>query len=189
MNFNTPFIIYIDPYEKSYINIIFSKDDNMDIIEEMSNKYLIENKEYYLLDSKKLMIRIDENFDSNINILEDENIKYILNKNNPFVEIDSPNDNLVIVSEQNTIIELYRNISYLFPEEYIDIIEYPIDKKGEIMIIHILSYESKDYCFFNLISKIRISKNIIKINNIFYKYNLCLFNGYYIYFHNFDFIL
>ena len=147
MNFNTPFIIYIDPYEKSYINIIFSKDDNMDIIEEMANKYLVENKEYYLLDSKKLMIRIDENLDSNINILEDENIKYILNKNNPFVEIDSPNDNLVIVSEQNTIIELYRNISYLFPDEHIDIIEYPIDKKGEIMIIHILSYESKDYSY------------------------------------------
>ena len=135
MNFNTPFIIYIDPYEKSYINIIFSKDDNMDIIEEMANKYLVENKEYYLLDSKKLMIRIDENLDSNINILEDENIKYILNKNNPFVEIDSPNDNLVIVSEQNTIIELYRNISYLFPDEHIDIIEYTIDKKGEIRII------------------------------------------------------
>ena len=81
----------------------------------MPNKYLIANKEYHLLDSNKLMVRIGENLDSNINILDGKTTKYILNKNNPFVEIDSPNDNLVIVSEQNTIIELYRNISYLFP--------------------------------------------------------------------------
>ena len=147
MSFNEPFVLYIDPYEKTYLNIIFNKNDNLDIFEEMPNKYLIANKEYHLLDSNKLMVRIGENLDSNINILDGKTTKYILNKNNPFVEIDSPNDNLVIVSEQNTIIELYRNISYLFPDEHINIIEYPIDKKGEIMIIQILSYESKDYSY------------------------------------------
>ena len=45
MNFNGPFALYIEPYENAYLNILLNKDDNLNILKETPNKYLIANKE------------------------------------------------------------------------------------------------------------------------------------------------
>ena len=146
MNFNAPFVLYVDPYENSYLNIIFNKDDNLNIIKETANKYLIENKEYKLLLSpNKIIMEIDKDFDSYIYISNGEKIINTLNKENPKIEMEFLTDDFTLKSGKNTIINFYYNISDLFFNEPMDIITFPPDKKGEIMIIKILSYESNNY--------------------------------------------
>ena len=146
LKFNSLFALYIQPYEGSYLNIIFNKDDNLNILKEASNKYLIANQEYQLMTPSKLFVRIDKDFDSNINILDREGIIFTLNKENPSFKINSY-DVLFFKSEKNTLINFYYNISVLFFNEPVDIITFPLEKKGEIMIVKILSYESNDYFY------------------------------------------
>ena len=93
ISFNSPFVIYIAPYESSYLNIIFNKNNNLNIMKEIANKYIIENKEYkLLLAPNKIMIRIDKDFDSNINISNGNEIIYTLNKENTKIEIEFLSD-------------------------------------------------------------------------------------------------
>ena len=143
MNFNSPFALYIDPFESSYLNILFNKDDNLNILKETANKYLIENKEYkLLLAPSKIMIRIDKDFDSNITISNNDEIIYTLNKENTKIEMEFLSDDYILKSGKNTIINFYYNISDLFFDEPKEIITFPPERKGEIMIVKILSYES-----------------------------------------------
>jgi len=110
-----------------------------------SNKYLIENKEYLLSAPSKLMIRIEEGFASNIIISNEGNIISTLNESNKYILINEKDKDLTFKSDKNTIINLYYNITDMFNEEPFSIITFPIDRKGEIMIVKILSYESKYY--------------------------------------------
>ena len=148
LNVHSPFVLYIQPYESSYLNILLNRDDNKDIIKEIPNKYVYENSEYkLLLAPNKVMIRIDKDFEYNINILKGDEIIYRLNKQNPKEEIEFLNNDLILKSENRTIINFYYNISNLFFDEPMEIITFPPDRKGEIMIVKILSYESNNYYY------------------------------------------
>ena len=110
-----------------------------------SNKYLIENKEYLLSAPSKLMVRIEESFDSNITIYNEGNIISTLNENNKYFFINEKEKDLIFKSDKNTIINLYYNITDMFNEEPFSIKTFPIARKEEIMIVKILSYESRYY--------------------------------------------
>ena len=93
LNFNSPLAIYIEPYENSYLNFFISNNENLNIIKEFSNKYLIENKKYILSTPCKLMIRLDDNnFNSNINIYKDDIIISTLNAKNQYINIDESSE-------------------------------------------------------------------------------------------------
>ena len=93
LNFNSPLAIYIEPYENSYLNFFISNNENLNIIKEFSNKYLIENKKYILSTPCKLMIRLDDNnFNSNINIYKDDIIISTLNSKNQYINIDESSE-------------------------------------------------------------------------------------------------
>ena len=147
IQFDSPFALYIDPYENSYLNFILNKDENMNVMKETSNKYLIKNKEYLLKAPSKLMARIDENFNSNIVIFKDGAIISTLNKKNPSILINEPNKDLIFKSEENGLINLYYKINDLFFDEPNIIIIFPNDKIDEIMVVKILSEESKPYYY------------------------------------------
>ncbi len=84
-SFNGPFALYLPPNKEiPYINFVLNKDDNFNIMKYDSNKYLIENKEYLLSAPSKLMVRIEESFDSNITIYNEGNIISTLNENNKY---------------------------------------------------------------------------------------------------------
>ena len=147
ITFDAPFAFYVDPYENSYLNFILNNNENLYISKETSNKYLIENKEYVLKAPSKLMVMIDENVDSKVEIIKEGTIIATLTKENPSIKIQEPNKDLIFKSNKNSFINLYHNITDIFLEESTNIITYPIDKKGEIMIVKILSHESKSYFY------------------------------------------
>ena len=127
------------------MNFVLNKDDNFNIMKYDSNKYLMENKEYLLSAPCKLMVRIEEDFDSNIIIFDGGNIISTLNENNKYFLINEKEKDLIFKSDKNTIINIYYNITDMFYEESLSIITFPIERKGEIMIVKILSYKSKYY--------------------------------------------
>ena len=146
INFDAPFVLYIEPYEFSYLNFILNYDDNLFIMDGASNKYLIGNKEYVLSAPSKLMARIDEKSNSEIFIYKDEQLLLKLNKENPYIIINELED-LIFKSEKNITINLYYNITDIFSDESMMIIEFPIEKKDEIMVVEILPQKSKSYYY------------------------------------------
>ena len=148
ITFNSPFALYIDPYENSYLNFILSKDNDLNINNEVSNKYLINNKEYNFHPKNKLMVSIDDNFlDSNIDIIKDGEIISKLNKENPSIKIDESNQDLTFKSDKDVLINLYYDINNLFFDEEIKVITFPKDKIGQIMIVKILLSKTKSYYY------------------------------------------
>ena len=147
LRLSAPFFLSIETCQSSYLTILLNKDDNFNIIDEIPNKYLISNKEYHLKSQSNLIVRVDEDFDSNINIFKNKELMYKLNKENPYLKVEFPNNDLIFISEKDTIINLYYNISELFFELKKEIITFPIDKKGEIMIVEILSYDKSYYYY------------------------------------------
>ena len=147
MTFDSDFIIYIYPYEESYIDILINEEEDLIIHNEDSIKYLIENKEYSL-EANNLIINIEEDYDSNLYIYDLKgNILNKLDINNKMTKINETNGDLLLKSEKNVTINLYYKINYIFEFENIHIIEFPIEKIGKIMIIEIISYNS-DYFYY-----------------------------------------
>ena len=122
LNFDSPFALYIEPYEFSYIDFILNYDDNLFIMDEASNKYLIENKEYILSAPSKLMARIDEKSNSDIFIYKEGQILSKLNRDNPLIIINEPDEDLIFKSEKNVTIKFYYNITDIFYDESMIII-------------------------------------------------------------------
>ena len=148
IKFNKPFFLYIDPYENAYLNFILNKDDNLFIMKETANKYLIENKEYYLKVGSKMMIRMEDNFgNANINVIQDGKIISTLNKENPYIKIDESYKDLTFKSDKDSIINIFYHLINIFYTKPVAIINFPIDKKGQIMIVKILSRKSKLYYY------------------------------------------
>ena len=147
VKFNSSFALYIDPNENSYLNFVINKKDNLNILKETSNKFLIERKEYKLNSSSILMVKLVENFDTKVNIYKEGKIISNVTKKNPYAKIDEPNKDLIFISDKNALINFYYNIKDLFFEEVINIISYPKDKSGVIMMVKILQSESKPYYY------------------------------------------
>ena len=148
VKFKSSFALYIDPYENTHINFILNKDANLNIGNEVSNKYLIKDNEYTFNPRDKFMVRLDNNFiDSQIDISKDGTTIATLNKENPFKIIDEPNKKLSFKSDKDALINFYYNINNFFFDEAINIITFPKDKQGQIMIVKILSNKSKYYYY------------------------------------------
>jgi len=146
--FDSPFFLYIVPNENSYLNFILNKDDNLIIMKETANKYLIKNKEYYLKVERKMMVRIEEKFDnSNINVIQDGKIISTLNSKNPFIKIDESYKDLTFKSDQDSLINIFYHFTNIFYGEPAAIINFPINKKGQIMIVKILSHKLNPYYY------------------------------------------
>ena len=58
VKFNSSFALYIYPNENSYLNFVINKKDNLNILKETSNKFLIERKKYKLNSSSILMVML-----------------------------------------------------------------------------------------------------------------------------------
>ena len=148
VKFKSSFALYIDPYENTHLNFILNQDANLNIGNEVSNKYLIKDNEYTFNPRDKFMVRLDNNFiDSQIDISKDGTTIATLNKENPFKIIDEPNKKLNIKSDKDALINFYYNINNFFFDEAINIITFPKDKQGQIMIVKILSNKSKYYYY------------------------------------------
>ena len=148
VKFKSSFALYIDPYENTHINFILNQDANLNIGNEASNKYLIKDNEYTFNPRDKFMVRLDNNFiDSQIDISKDGTTIATLNKENPFKIIDEPNKKLSFKSDKDALINFYYNINNIFFDEAINIINFPKDKQGQIMIVKILSNKSKYYYY------------------------------------------
>ena len=147
LTFNTPFALYIQPYENSYLNFILNSEENYNIIKEASNKFIQEKKEYTLKAPSKLMAVIEEEFDTKINVYKEGKIISTLSKDNPSLQIDEPDKDLIFIGEKNAVVNLYYNITDIYFEESINIISFDPEKKGEIMIVTIISVESKPYFY------------------------------------------
>ena len=148
VKFKSSFALYIDPYENTHLNFILNQDTNLNIGNEVSNKYLITNNEYIFNPRKQFMVRLDNNFiNSIIDISKDGTTIATLNKENPFKIIDEPNQKLTFKSDKDALINFYYNINNLFFDEAINIITFPKDKQGHIMIVKILLNKSKYYYY------------------------------------------
>ena len=148
VKFKSSFALYIDPYENTHLNFILNQDANLNIGNEVSNKYLIKDNEYTFNPRDKFMVRLGNNFiDSQIDISKDGTTIATLNKENPFKIIDEPNKKLSFKSDKDALINFYYNINNIFFDEAINIITFPKDKQGQIMIVKILSNKSKYYYY------------------------------------------
>ena len=148
VKFKSSFALYIDPYENTHLNFILNQDANLNIGNEVSNKYLIKDNEYTFNPRDKFMVRLDNNFiDSQIDISKDGTTIATLNKENPFKIIDEPNKKLSFKSDKDALINFYYNINNFFFDEAINIITFPKNKQGQIMIVKILSNKSKYYYY------------------------------------------
>ena len=147
MTFDSDFIIYIYPYEESYLDILINEEDDLMIYNEEPLKYLIQGKEY-ILKATNCIINIEDNYDSNL-IIYDAEGKIIsqLDINNKMVNIDEASGDLLLKSDKNVTINIYYNINEVFELENVNIIEFPIDKIGKIMIIKILSFNSNIFYY------------------------------------------
>ena len=139
LSFSSPFALYIINDESNYINLIVNHDDNFIINNGIGSKYLIKDKEYKLSLITEILVSINNNFDSNINIYKDGNLISKLNQENPYVKLDSNYGDIIFKSDKNSVINFYYQISYLYPLEEINIIEFPRDKKGEIMLFELIT--------------------------------------------------
>jgi hypothetical protein len=63
------------------------------------------------------------------------------------VNIDEASGDLLLKSDKNVTINIYYNINEIFELENVNIIEFPIDKIGKIMIIKILSFNSNIFYY------------------------------------------
>ena len=148
IKFNSPFFLYIDPYENSYLNFILNKNDNLIIMKEISNKYLIKSKEYYLKVECKIMVRMEGSFgNANINVIQDGKIISTLNPMNPYIKIDESYKDLTFKSDGDSLINIFYHFTNIFYGEPAAIINFPIDKKGQIMIVKVLSHKSNPYYY------------------------------------------
>ena len=145
VNLKSSFALYIDPYENTHLNFILSQDGNLNINNEVSNKYLINNKEYTFDTRNKFMVRLEDNnfINSKVDISKDGKIIATLNKANPFKVIDEPNQKLIFKSDKDALINFYYNITNLFFKQPINIINFPKDINNQIMIVKILLKKSK----------------------------------------------
>ena len=147
LNFNKPFFLYIEPNGNPYLNFLLNKDSILNINEEISSKYLIENKEYILSAPSKLLVKLNEDFDSRVNIYKEGNIISILNKENPFYFINELNHDLIFISNTNAVINFYYHISDMFYNEHFKIIVFSKSINKQIMVVKILSHESDSYYY------------------------------------------
>ena len=132
--FSSPFALYMLSFDKNYISIIVNKDENLIINNGISSKFLIENKAYQLSLLNDILIKIDNDFNLNINIYKDKNKIFTLNKGNPYIKLNSAYGNITLISEKNTSIHFYYKISYLYLYENPQIIEFDKNKKGQILV-------------------------------------------------------
>ena len=148
VGFQSSFALYIDPYENTHLNFILNQDANLNISNEVSNKFLINNKVYTFNPRNEFMVRLDNNFTySKIDISKDGKPYATLNKENPFKTINEPNKQLSFTSDKDTLINFYYNINNLFFDEPKNIITFPKDKVGQIMIVKILPHKSNYYYY------------------------------------------
>ena len=180
-NFKSPFILIFKNLENIYLSITLNDEENFDISKDISTKFLIENKEYFL-SSRNTIIKINKNFESNVTIYKDGEILSTLNSGNTYIKLEESLGDLIIKSESNTTINFYYNISELFPFEKYDIIEFSRDKIGQIMKVEILLNKSdsffymEDFGIENYISpdtnKIHSSKKNFIIQDPYIKFNI-----------------
>ena len=181
-----PFFIYVNPYENTFIDFLVNEIDNNDIDFSDDNntlKFIQKDKEYNLINIKGNIIRleINEEFNKNIFIIDTQGeTKYILNKNNTYYDINESFKNFKIKSEEDTYINIYHNISEIFINEDINVIELEqkdIEKGIIINVTNIKDIEKFEYMIYygykNLIPsnliKISYSSQLLFINNYFEK--------------------
>ena len=125
------FYLYIYPNENTFIDILCNEIDNKKNIDFIKDdnvlKFLKKDEKYNLINIIEKIIRLEINQDlvnNNIKILDpNENIKYILNKDNPYIDLDESFNDFKIISDEDTYINIYHNISEIFTNEPINILE------------------------------------------------------------------
>ena len=183
------FYIYIYPYENTFIDFMVNEiEDNEDIIfndDDNVLKFLKKDVVYNLVDIDIINVRIERNekLNKSINIIDSNKIKkYILNKDNSYIDLDKSFKDLRIYSEEDTYIKIYHNISDVFCSEKIYTIEIKREdyEKGliinitnikEITLFHYsLFYGYKDLVPSNLV-QLHYSEQYLYINNEFEKFD------------------
>ena len=145
LNINSPFCLYIALSGENFINILINFDDNFLIERNIPSKYLIENKEYKYSVEHDILISINNNFISNINIYKNGNLIKKLNKENPYIKLNSDYGDIIFTSEKNTLINFYYPLNYIYTYEKFIIFEYPKIKNDETMLVNITSSSPSSY--------------------------------------------
>ena len=147
ITFDTPFALYINPYEYSFLNFIINNKNDLYILKETSNKFLYAQNRYILNAPSKLMVRLDEDFDTSVKLFKEGTNIGTLNKENPYTYINEPTKDIIFIAAKNAVINFFYNIEDIFFDESKNIISFPTDIKEQIMIVKILSYELDSFWY------------------------------------------
>ena len=149
INIKGPFFLYIFPNDYTFVDILISDmeyEQNINfIIYDNALKYLKENVEYNLMNIEENIIRLEINRELNKNIKiidQEDNLKYILNKANSYIDLDQSFNNFKIISEEDTYINIYHNITEIFSNEIIFTIELTKEDIEKGIIINITNLET-----------------------------------------------
>ena len=149
VNIEGPFFMYIYPNENTFVDILINEIDNNEIIDFNDDdnvlKFLKNGVKYSFLCITENIIRLEINQEltKNIKIIDlDENVKVTLNRDNPYIDLNETYNDFKIISEEDTYINIYHNISNVFPNEEINTIELKKEEIEKGIIINITNIES-----------------------------------------------